>query len=100
MKSRPLFTPSGKPKIPSVNPPAEILKADWRNKYAKIEPFKSYQLENSTDDSELNRMVQLKNLDNTNIVNGKPGKLYYDKTNKKVKIFISETDGWKDLSYT
>ena len=78
----------------------DIPKIDWRDKYPKPEDKKSYKLEDSADDSVLNRMVQLKNIENIDIVKGEPGKLYFDKTNKKVKIFISESDGWADLDYT
>jgi len=78
----------------------DIPKIDWRDKYPKLEGKKSYRLEDSADDSVLNRMVQLKNIENIDIVKGEPGKLYFDKTNKKVKIFISESDGWKDITYS
>lgn len=77
-----------------------IPKNDWRDKYPKPEDNKSYKLEDSADDSVLNRMIQLKNIDNTDIVKGEPGKLYFDKVNKKVKIFISEADGWAEIDYT
>lgn len=98
MKSK-LFEPVGiKPKF--IAPVQEIPKVDWRDKY-KNEPNKTiFKLEDSSDDSELNRAIQLKNFDNTKIIEGKPGRLYYDKANKKVKIFISEADGWKDISYS
>lgn len=101
-KTKPLFSNFlTKPKvIPPTTPIPEIPKSDWREKYAKVEPNKPYKLEDSTDDSELNRAIQLKTFDNTKQIEGKPGKLYYDKTNKKVKIFISEADGWKDLDYS
>ena len=31
---------------------------------------------------------------------GKPGVTYYDTENKKVKIYISDTEGYADLGYT
>ena len=88
-----------KPVVPQ-EPTPEIKKSNWKDKYR--EPIKQspFRLEDSADDSELNRMVQLRNFDNTDIIEGKPGRLYYDKANKKVKIYISDADGWADLDYT
>jgi len=89
-----------------TKPPSEISsigsieRVDWRDKYSKPEKPVKARLENTPDDSELNRMIQLKSFGNTDIIQGKPGRLYYDKENKKVKIFISEADGWKDITYT
>jgi len=98
MRSK-LFEPVGiKPKF--VAPAQEIPRADWRDKYKDEPNNSSYKLENSSDDSELNRAIQLKSFDNTKIIEGKPGRLYYDKVNKKVKIFIDEATGWADLDYT
>lgn len=77
-----------------------IPRNDWRDKYDQKPNTTSYKLEDSSDDSELNRMIQLRNFDKTNIIQGKPGRLYYDKVNKKVKIFIDEATGWADLDYT
>jgi hypothetical protein len=77
-----------------------IPRNDWRDKYVKRPGNTPFQLEDSADDSELNRMIQLKDIDQTKAIQVKPGRLYYDKANKKVKIFISEADGWKDISYT
>lgn len=81
------------PKVP------EIPKIDWRDKYAQELPPKSFELENATDDSTLNRMIQLKAFDPTKQIQGKPGSLYFDKTNGKVKIFIDEATGWKNLAF-
>jgi len=78
----------------------EIPRSDWREKYQKVEIKAAYKLEDSADDSELNRMIRLKDFDNTKAIQGEPGRLYFDKVNKKVKIFISETDGWANLDYT
>jgi hypothetical protein len=86
--------------ISSLPHPMNSKRTDWRDKYPKPEQIPSYKLENASDDSTLNRMIKLKNFDNTDIVEGEPGKLYYDKANKKVKIFISSADGWKDLDYS
>lgn len=88
------------PVVPFSSTTRDIPRNDWRDKYPMPKTNPRYKLENSTDDSELNRMIQLKGIDNINTVTGKPGQLYYDKTNKKVKIFISKTDGWADLDYT
>ena len=100
MKSdRKLFEPTGiKPILKEEK--VDIPKNDWRDKYPKPDKTIKARLENTPDDSELNRMIQLKNIDNTKAVEGKPGTLYYDKSNKKVKIFISESDGWADIDYT
>lgn len=73
---------------------------DWRDKYPEKKGGGLIDLEKTTDDSTLNRMIQLKDFGNTKQVQGKPGALYFDKTNKKVKIFISEADGWADIDYT
>ena len=77
-----------------------IPRNDWRDKYPKPEKVVKARLENTPDDSELNRMIQLKNLDSNKTIEGKPGTLYFDKENKKVKIFISKSDGWADIDYT
>lgn len=100
MKSnRNLFEPVGiKPVLKEEK--TEIIRNNWRDKYPKPEKTVRARLENTPDDSELNRMIQLKNIDNVKNVEGKPGSLYYDKSNKKVKIFISEADGWKDITYS
>lgn len=103
MKSNQLFyrEPSKPESVMPITPVSTaIARSDWRDKYKAAPNLTSYRLEDSSDDSELNRAIQLKNFENTNIIEGKPGRLYYDKTNKKVKIFISEADGWKDISYT
>lgn len=77
-----------------------IKPIDWRDKYPEKKGGGLIDLEKTTDDSTLNRMIQLKDFDQTKQIQGKPGSLYFDKTNKKVKIFISEADGWADIDYT
>jgi hypothetical protein len=79
--------------------PIEPIKAnDWRDKYPIKEPIKSYKLENSADDSVLNRMVQLKNVDNTDIISPENGKTVYDSSDNTVKVVI---DGvWVTVSTT
>jgi len=92
MKSdNPQFVP------PIVN--TELPKNDWRNKYPKPDTTKTYKLEDSSDDSTLNRMIQLRVFEKTEIIEGKPGALYFDKVNGKVKIFISDSVGWKNLAF-
>ena len=88
---------SDKP-IEQVAPP--IPRNDWRDKYPKAEEIKSYKLEDSSDDSTLNRMIQLKTFDNTDIVEGKSGKVYFDKTNNQIKVYIDDTIGWINLANT
>lgn len=73
---------------------------DWRDKYTKKHGGGPLDLENTAEDSTLNRMIQLRDFDQTKAIQGKPGALYFDKANKKVKIFISESDGWKDITYS
>lgn len=77
----------------------EIVRNDWRDKYAPPPAPKSFELENAADDSTLNRMIQLKVFDPTKQIQGKPGSLYFDKANGKVKIFIDEATGWKNLAF-
>lgn len=73
---------------------------DWRDKYVPRGGPGPIDLEQTAEDSTLNRMIQLRDFDQTKAIQGKPGALYFDKANKKVKIFISEADGWADLDYT
>jgi len=73
---------------------------NWRDKYDKPEEVKSYKLEDSADDSTLNRMIKIKAIDNTKVVEGKAGILYLDKSTGEVKMFISKTVGWVTLDYT
>ena len=90
------FDPStGKP-----IPPLEIPRNDWREKYPKQEEKKSYKLEDSADDSTLNRVIKLRVLENISIIEGEPGILYLDKTAGQVKLFINDTIGWVTLDYT
>ena len=92
--------PKKEVEIKKEEPKQVIPKNDWRDKYTKKQDTGLVDLEKTLDDSVLNQVIQLKNIDQTKTVQGKPGTLYYDKSNKKVKIFISEADGWADLDYT
>jgi len=51
------------------------------------------------DDLLFNRMIRLKGLSETPQGND-PGKIYWDKENKKAKIWIDETGKFADLQYT
>jgi hypothetical protein len=95
MKSkRNLFEPVGiKPVLKEER--VEIPRNDWRDKYPEPEKIVKARLENTPDDSELNRMIQFRNIENTRMVGGKPGTVYFDKANKKVKIFIDGS--WVDV---
>jgi len=42
----------------------------------------------------------LKNIERTKMVEGIAGKIYFDPSGKKVKIFINKESGWADLLYT
>jgi len=98
---RNLFEPVGiKPIFTSqrIEPKQEAPKVDWRDKYPEPDKTVRARLENTPDDSELNRMIQLKNIDNTRMVSGKSGTVYFDKANKKVKIFIDGS--WVDVVTT
>ena len=91
-----------KPKVdtPKIDVPnVEIPRNDWREKYQEKEAVEPYRLENSSDDSELNRMIQLKNVDNTNIMEGKLGQIIYDKTNNQLKTYLEDV-GWVNIANT
>jgi hypothetical protein len=83
-----------------TTPISEIPKIDWRDKYAPTPELNTFKSGNFADDTEINTMIQLKSFENINLIEGKPGRLYYDKTNKKVKIFIDKATGWADINYT
>lgn len=85
-----------KPIIPEV-PVPEIPKNDWRDKYEQPKETETFRLENTPEDSTLNRMIQLRNVENTDVVLGEPGKLYYDKTNKLIKFYVDDTIGWVNI---
>lgn len=72
-------------------------KKDWRDKYVPKQGFHPLQLEDSADDSELNRMIQLKDFEQTTSIQGKPGRLYYDKANNQIKFFVNNTVGWINI---
>jgi len=76
---------------------ATMAKPNWRDKYKEKPHTYKTRLENTPDDSTLNRMIILKGVDNTGIVEGADGKVYFDKTEKKVKIFIDKETGWKEI---
>lgn len=83
-----------KPKIDVPIP--EIPKNDWRDKYPEKEIEKQPRLENTPDDSVLNRMIQLKNVDNVDNIEPENGKIIYDTTDKCVKVVV---DGnWVNLT--
>lgn len=50
------------------------------------------------DEMEFNRMLKLKNL--TSVPQGSAGKIYWDKDNKKYKLWVDETSQWVDLIWT
>lgn len=94
------YRPETKRNAVPPTPTVEIPKNDWRNKYNPTPDPNTFVKGNSSDDSETTGMVQLEVVDNTKLVEGKPGKVYLDKADKKVKIFIDASTGWKDISYT
>lgn len=101
MKSDQLFyrPQSSKPPEP-LTPPVETPPVpNWKDKYQQESLVKPYKLEHSSDDSELNRAITLKSYDNMDIIEGKPGKIYFDKENGVVKVYVSTTVGWKTLAY-
>jgi len=57
-------------------------------------------LDESTDDSVLNRVLQLRSMPRSRSPKGKQGIVYYDSTNKKIKIYIDEVGKWADILYT
>ena len=81
-------------------PIPEIPRSDWRDKYPPKEEVKSYKLEDSADDSILNRMIQLKAFDPTKQIQGQTGSLYYDVSNSQIKFYVNDTIGWVNLANT
>jgi len=103
MKSKtPLFyrPPIVKEPIQQNSQPMNIPRNDWREKYSPAPDINTFKSGNFANDKEINTMIQLKNFDNIKLIQGKPGRLYYDKANKKVKLFIDEATGWADINYT
>jgi len=96
VKKDKLFSSFTKPKsevVPETLAP-KVPTTDWRNKYSADNKDKS----NNTDDSISNQMIQLKNVDSTDIIEPKNGKMVYDTTNKCVKVVV---DGaWVTISTT
>jgi hypothetical protein len=76
-----------------------IKSQDWREKYEKPDEKKSsFRLENSADDSVLNRMVKVKILDKPTMVEGEVGKLYFDRSTSRLLFYLDKTTGWVGIS--
>lgn len=97
-KKNKLFNSFVKPIIKEEVPVKEIIKNDWRDKYPKKEEAIKPRLENTPDDSILNRMIQLKNIDSTDNIEPKNGKMVYDNTDSCVKVVIGGV--WVTVSTT
>jgi len=79
----------------------------WRKKFdnflrkpSRQRGDKIRELEDFIDDTTMGRPLRLKGYDDRHVPLGEQGLVYFDKTNKKVKIYIDETGKWGDLSYT
>ena len=84
-----------------VDPPPVQEVPPVSDKYARSpDPTSGPQQEGSTDDTTYNGVIILRSFETTNQIQGVPGKVYYDKANKKVKIYIDQVSGWCDLSFT
>jgi len=74
---------------PEKNLPTQENRQKFRDKYPKPEDNPPYQLEDSADDSTLNRMVQLKSFNDTDIIQGEDGKIFLDKANSRILVYIN-----------
>jgi hypothetical protein len=84
-----------------VDPPPVAEVPPVSDKYVRSpDPTSGPQQEGSTDDTTYNGVIILRSFETTNQIQGVPGKLYYDKANKKVKIYIDQVSGWADLQFT
>lgn len=100
MRSNQLFYHEKKKEVqPIAETSREIPKLDWKTGYQMEEGKKAYRLEDSADDSTLNRMIQLRSFNNMDIIEGKPGLMYWDKEAGKVKVFVDAATGWKNLAF-
>jgi len=74
-----------------VDQTKEIPKNDWRDKY----PDKKVQAR-TEDDFISNKVIQLKNVDDIDIIEPNNGKIVYDATNHLIKVVIDGT--WVTIS--
>jgi hypothetical protein len=87
--------------IPVIEvPKTEIKQANWQDKYKEDKTNTDERPRNYEDNLISNKMIQLKNIDNTNLIQGKPGMLYFDKTNDRALLFIDNDTGWAELLTT
>ena len=57
-------------------------------------------LEGLIDDTMLSRPIQIRSMPERHAPLPGTGKLYYDITNKKLKMYIDADSGWADIQFT
>ena len=80
---------------------------NWRDKFDRFlrKPLKEKgdtirQIQDFVDDTVMGRPLRLKGYDEARKPLGSQGIMYFDKTNKKVKIYVDDTGKWGDVVLT
>lgn len=67
---------------------------------SEVKDKKIRELDDFTEDTILNRPIKIRGYHPRHAPQGETGKIYYDKENKKLKIYIDKTGGWADILWT
>jgi hypothetical protein len=83
-------------KLTTLGDNLESRIGDLEKKTPKVSGY----LEDLADDTTLNRMIQVRSIPASKAPQPGVGKMYFDSTNKKLKIYIDRTGKWADILFT